>query len=144
MVRFNEVSGPYPDTSVDVGAGCIFQDVYTKLDPTGRNVVGATGIGVGVSGWLLGGGYSPKASQYGLGIDNILGIEIVLPTGSVEYVSNDHNRDLFRAIKVRIIYHVHLNSHIYNLRREEGITSASSYVSNWQLTLKEFPMSVLS
>jgi FAD/FMN-containing dehydrogenase len=44
---------------VKVGAGCLWDQVYSKLAPFGRNV-----SRVGVGGWLLGGGYSLKSNQY--------------------------------------------------------------------------------
>ena len=49
---------------------------------------------------MLGGGYSTKTSQYGLGVDNIESARLVLPDGSFKKVSANENEDLFFAIKV--------------------------------------------
>lgn len=51
--------------------------------------------------YLLGGGYSLKSNQCGLGADNIVAFQIVLPNGKVENVrKNDKEyEDLFRAVK---------------------------------------------
>jgi hypothetical protein len=40
--------------------------VYAALDPYGANVVGGRATGVGVGGFILGGGYSWLSNQYGL------------------------------------------------------------------------------
>ncbi|KAI0275517.1 hypothetical protein BGY98DRAFT_992409 [Russula aff. rugulosa BPL654] len=101
MARFNRISKYVPGTSSrDVEAGCLFNEVYRAVVPTGQNIVGGSAIsGVGVGGWLLGGGYSLKTNQYGLGIDNILGFRIVLPNGAIEDVTEQSNKELFEAVK---------------------------------------------
>jgi FAD/FMN-containing dehydrogenase len=88
--------------TVDIGAGCLFNEVYHYLQPLGRNIVGgAATSNIGVAGWLLGGGYSLKTSQYGLGIDNLTEVEIVLPAGGKDSVKTiTANDDLFWAVKV--------------------------------------------
>lgn len=104
MARFDDVEY-HPDTqTVDVGAGCVWDEVYGELTKRGRNVVGgASANGVGVAGYLLGGGYSLKTNQYGLGIDNIVAIQVVLPNGEVQNVHEGHYPDLFKALKVLCI-----------------------------------------
>ncbi|KAG6376571.1 hypothetical protein JVT61DRAFT_1549 [Boletus reticuloceps] len=88
---------------VHIGAGCLFDEVYREVVPKGLNIVGGSSIGgVGVAGWLLGGGYSLKTNQHGLGIDNILQVEIVLPTGVPKTVNNQSQGDdklLFEVVK---------------------------------------------
>jgi FAD/FMN-containing dehydrogenase len=106
MARFNRISKYVPGASSrDVEAGCLFDEVYRAIVPTGQNIVGGSAIaGVGIAGWLLGGGYSLKTNQYGLGIDNILGFRIVLPNGAIEDVTEQSNKELFEAVKVRICF----------------------------------------
>ena len=102
MARFNKIQYHKDTKTLTVGAGCLFDEVYGVLNSTGRNIVGGSAIaGVGVAGWLLGGGYSLKTNQYGLGIDNLLGIKIVLPNGDTDYATMDHNPKLLAAVKVR-------------------------------------------
>ncbi|KAF8436318.1 hypothetical protein L210DRAFT_3549436 [Boletus edulis BED1] len=88
---------------VHIGAGCLFDEVYREVVPHDLNIVGGSSIGgVGVAGWLLGGGYSLKTNQHGLGIDNILQVEIVLPTGVPKTVNNQSQGDdklLFEVVK---------------------------------------------
>lgn len=50
---------------------------------------------------MVGGGFSLKTSEHGLGIDNLVEAEIVLPKGDKVRANNTENVDLFWAIKVR-------------------------------------------
>jgi hypothetical protein len=43
--------------TVDTGAGLVWDNVYAALEPHGMNVVGGRPIGVGVTGFTLGGGW---------------------------------------------------------------------------------------
>ncbi|KAK7446016.1 hypothetical protein VKT23_014639 [Stygiomarasmius scandens] len=84
MACFDKIQYDRKSTIVKVGAGCLWDQVYWKMAPYKRNIIGgASRDGVGVAGWLLGGGYSLKSNVYGLGIDNIERIEIVTPDGRV-------------------------------------------------------------
>lgn len=56
MSRFGGVTYDESAGTVDVGAGLIWDDVYTALEPYGVNVVGGRVTGVGVAGFTLGGG----------------------------------------------------------------------------------------
>ena len=104
MSRFKDVSFNEPDETVEVGAGCILEDVYTvlgKVEPP-RNIVGGVSS-VGVAGFLLGGGFSfLKTNQFGLGIDNIAGYEVVLPSsGEIKNARpSGDTEDLFHALRV--------------------------------------------
>jgi FAD/FMN-containing dehydrogenase len=107
LSRLDKIEINKNDNLVVVGAGCLFDQVYHMLatHAPDRNVVGAVAHGgVGVSGWLLGGGYSSmKTTQYGLGIDNIYGVIVVLPSGEVINVTEGENdkrkQDLFWAVR---------------------------------------------
>lgn len=56
MARFNEVNYNSKTGAVDIGPGLIWDDVYAALEPYGVNVVGGRVTGVGVAGFILGGG----------------------------------------------------------------------------------------
>jgi FAD/FMN-containing dehydrogenase len=56
MSELNEVALDPEALTVEVGAGCIWDDVYDTLNGTGFNVVGGRISGVGVAGFSLGGG----------------------------------------------------------------------------------------
>jgi FAD/FMN-containing dehydrogenase len=76
MRRFSKVIPHVNNQTVDVGSGLIWDDVYSALEPYNINVVGGRVSGVGVAGFMLGGGYSWKSNQFGLAIDNALGYEV--------------------------------------------------------------------
>ncbi|KAH7920995.1 FAD-binding domain-containing protein [Leucogyrophana mollusca] len=93
----------YDSTSqtLTVGAGCLWDEVYGYMEQFKQNVVGGDhNKGVGIGGYLLGGGFSLKTNQFGLGIDNIVGMEVVLPSGLiVEAKADGQYADLFFALK---------------------------------------------
>lgn len=102
LARFNKITVHKEEKLVDVGAGCLFEELYEALAPYSLNIVGGTRwAGVGVAGWILGGGYSVKTSQYGLGVDNLVAAKLVLPNGEFMEASETKNQDLFFALKVQ-------------------------------------------
>ena len=120
MYRFSEVNYDADAQAVEIGAGLIWDDVYASLAPFNVSVVGGRVTGVGVAGFILGGGlcflitfcrpfsmrslgYSWKTNQYGLTIDTLLSYELVLPNGTVTTVTADSNPDLFFSLKVSFI-----------------------------------------
>ena len=56
MTRFNEVNYHSLAETVELGSGLIFDDVYNALAPYNRSVAGGRVAGIGVGGFLLGGG----------------------------------------------------------------------------------------
>ncbi|KAF4604369.1 hypothetical protein EYR38_004791 [Pleurotus pulmonarius] len=97
MTFFDKIDISGKDRYIDVGAGCLWERVYAAMENTGKNVVGGLG---GVAGFLLGSGYSLKSNRYGLGVDNVLEMEVVLPDGKIMTVRDDsEGSDLFEALK---------------------------------------------
>jgi len=62
---------------------------------TTGGVIGSTGI----SGLTLGGGLGWLMPKYGLALDNLLSVEMVMADGGVTRASADENADLFWAIR---------------------------------------------
>jgi FAD/FMN-containing dehydrogenase len=58
-------------STVSVGPGNRWRDVYGYLQPSGFSAVGGRVGHVGVPGLLLGGGISFYSSQYGFASDNV-------------------------------------------------------------------------
>jgi FAD/FMN-containing dehydrogenase len=58
-------------STVSVGPGNRWRDVYGYLKPSGLTAVGGRVGHVGVPGLLLGGGISFYSSQYGFASDNV-------------------------------------------------------------------------
>jgi len=105
MALFKDINYNDETKTVDVGPGLQWPDIYDyfKTHKILRNVVGATSCpGVGVAGFLLGGGYGNKANQYGLAMDNIRAMELVTPTGEVKQIKEDPKPgNLSWALRVR-------------------------------------------
>ncbi|VDC03789.1 unnamed protein product [Peniophora sp. CBMAI 1063] len=97
MSRLNSVVLKDSNT-VAVGAGCFWDDAYNALNGTGRVVVGARVPGVGVGGFILGGGYAYHTSQYGLAMDNVVAYDIVLPNATIATIT-PADADLWFALR---------------------------------------------
>ncbi|KAL4071814.1 FAD-binding domain-containing protein [Scleroderma citrinum] len=99
MTRFSEVTYDSASQTVIIGAGLIWDDVYSALEPYGVSVVGGSTTGIGVAGFILGGGYSWLSNEHGLAIDNVEAFELVMPSGKVVNVTQSSYQDLFFALK---------------------------------------------
>jgi FAD/FMN-containing dehydrogenase len=143
MTRFNTTTVDKRAKTVAIGAGLLWDDVYAALDGTGLNVVGGRVRGVGVAGFVLGGGvwsfshstvfwllmnvfgakgYSWKTSQLGLTIDTVVSFELVLPDGTVRTVTAQ-DEDLWFGLRVCLVI---LLSKLY---AEFGLRVASTTLS---------------
>jgi len=67
------------------------------LDENGFSGIVASAAGVGMGGFVLGGGYGLQSRMYGLAIDNVLSLEVVLPSGEMKKVKEGD--DLFWALR---------------------------------------------
>ena len=104
MKQFNYINCDEEKMTLDVGAGVIWGEVYKYLEPgPALGVVGGDPL-IGVSGWLLGGGYSLLTNRFGLGIDNIIGFRVVLPNKGICNANDEENPEIFKALKVRSLY----------------------------------------
>ena len=74
--------------AVSVQPGINFGDLYPLVDARGFVVVGGGGATVGAAGgYVLGGGHSVLSRSLGLGADNVLSFELVVPNGTLLTVS---------------------------------------------------------
>jgi len=99
MTRFTAVDYDSATQTAAIGAGLIWDDVYSALENYGVNVVGGRVSGIGVAGYTLGGGYSWLTNQYGLTLDTVRAYELVLPNGTVTNVTEASNPELFFGLK---------------------------------------------
>ncbi|KAM6476385.1 hypothetical protein HDV62DRAFT_375470 [Trichoderma sp. SZMC 28011] len=99
MGHLNATALSKDETSVAVGAGAVWNDVYGYLD--GFNLAAAGGRNglVGVGGLLLGGGISHFSPRVGWACDGVVGYEVVLANGTIANVSATSHPDLYRALK---------------------------------------------
>ncbi|KAB8228825.1 FAD-binding oxidoreductase [Aspergillus alliaceus] len=79
--------------------GCIWKDVDDIAFANGFAAVGGTVNHTGVAGLTLGGGYGWLSGRYGLVIDNLRAVQMVLADGTVTTVSEDNHPDLFWAVR---------------------------------------------
>lgn len=94
-----EVTVDADNKTVTAQGGCRWEDVDAALAKYGLAAVGGTVNDTGIGGLTLGGGYGWLTSQYGLVIDNLLEVEIVLVDGSVVWASETVNEELFFGIR---------------------------------------------
>ncbi|KAK2461055.1 hypothetical protein APHAL10511_006902 [Amanita phalloides] len=99
LSRLNEIKYDPVTRTVEFGPGLVFDDVYAALEPYNMSVVGARVSGIGVGGFLLGGGYSWKTNAYGLAVDNIVAYELAKPDGNIVRVTESSDPDLFFGLK---------------------------------------------
>ncbi|THU84739.1 FAD-binding domain-containing protein [Dendrothele bispora CBS 962.96] len=87
---FNNVSYDADSQTATFGPGLTWDEIYAHFSSR------VPGVGVGL---LLGGGYSWLADQYGLGIDNIVSLDLVLPNGTFVTVTEDAYPDLMFGMR---------------------------------------------
>jgi len=87
------------DKTVRVEAGCVWTDVDNATHAFGLATPSGVISTTGVAGLTLGGGIGHLARRYGLTIDNLLSVDVVLADGSFVTASSRENTDLFWALR---------------------------------------------
>ncbi|MGH2485506.1 MAG: FAD-binding oxidoreductase, partial [Ktedonobacterales bacterium] len=85
--------------SVRVDGGCTWGDVDHATHPFGLATPSGFVSTTGVGGLTLGGGIGYLSPRYGLTIDNLLAVDMVLADGSFVSASADEHADLFWAVR---------------------------------------------
>lgn len=85
--------------TVMVGAGALWRDVDHATHAFGLAVPSGIISTTGVAGLTLGGGIGYLTRRYGLTIDNLLAVEIVLADGRFVTADARENADLFWAVR---------------------------------------------
>lgn len=63
-------------------------------------LIGGAAPTVGASGgWILGGGHSFASNTFGLGVDNVEQMRVVLPNGTYVTANRCQNQDMFFALR---------------------------------------------
>jgi len=86
-------------SSVRVEGGCVWADVDHATQPFGLAVPCGMISTTGVGGLTLGGGVGYLTRKYGLTIDSLLGVDMVLADGRFVSASANENADLFWAVR---------------------------------------------
>jgi FAD binding domain len=96
--------GPLAEISIadgvaTIGAGARLGAVYDALAAHGRTIAAGCGPEVGIAGLVLGGGLGLLGRTHGLTCDQLLGAQVVLPGGRVVACDEQHDPDLFWALR---------------------------------------------
>ncbi|KAF1947174.1 FAD-binding domain-containing protein [Clathrospora elynae] len=85
--------------TIKAEGGTIWEDVDVEAAKYSLATVGGTVNHTGVGGLTLGGGYGYLTGKYGLTIDNLLSVDIVLVSGDQVLASSTSHADLFWAVR---------------------------------------------
>jgi len=85
--------------TVRVGGGCVWGDVDHATHAFGMATPSGFISTTGVAGLTLGGGIGYLARRYGLTIDNLLSVDVVLADGRFVTANAKENEDLFWAVR---------------------------------------------
>jgi FAD/FMN-containing dehydrogenase len=99
LSRMNYVRVDPKKKTVQVGGGALWRDVDHATHAFGLAVPSGIISTTGVAGLTLGGGLGYLARRYGLTIDNLLAVEMVLADGRFVTASAKENSDLFWAVR---------------------------------------------
>lgn len=102
VIDLSEMHGVRVDPArreVRVEGGCVWADVDHATHPFGLAVPTGFISSTGVGGLTLGGGVGYLTRKYGLTIDNLLSVDMVLADGSFVTASAKENPDLFWAVR---------------------------------------------
>ena len=87
------------DGVIRIGAGAVLGEVYGATIPHGVTIPSGSCPSVGISGLTLGGGLGILGRTYGVTSDRLVGARIVLSDGRAVDCDEDHEADLFWALR---------------------------------------------
>ncbi|MGO2520258.1 MAG: FAD-binding oxidoreductase [Microbacterium sp.] len=97
--RIDDVTIDPATRTASIGAGARWSAVVAAAAPHGLAPITGSSTGVGVVGFLLGGGVGPLARSHGFGSDWLREVRIVTADGKIRTASSAENPDLFWAIR---------------------------------------------
>jgi FAD/FMN-containing dehydrogenase len=93
-------AGTAPRPAVSVGAGALWGRVYQTVSVEhGRYVQGGGCLTVGVTGFVLGGGFGSLSKAFGTGAASLIEAEVVTADGRTRTVNAFRDPDLFFALR---------------------------------------------
>ncbi|KAF2964357.1 hypothetical protein GQX73_g9201 [Xylaria multiplex] len=87
------------DSTIEIGPGNRWVDVYTALEPYGLYAIGGRLKTIGVPGLSLIGGFHYFNNKYGMTMDQYVSYDVVLGNGTQVVANTTSNPDLFWALK---------------------------------------------
>lgn len=85
--------------TITAEGGCRWEDVDIPLGEHGLATVGGRVGNTGIGGLTLGGGIGWLSGKYGMVVDNLLSVKMVLADGRIVMASQTENSDLFWAVR---------------------------------------------
>ncbi|KAL2189410.1 hypothetical protein L209DRAFT_749175 [Thermothelomyces heterothallicus CBS 203.75] len=90
----------YSGPAFKLGSGIMTEELYAAAEENNVTVVGGECRTVGIAGgYIAGGGHSPMSALLGMGADQVLSLEVVLPNGRFVTANEDTNPDLYWALR---------------------------------------------
>jgi FAD/FMN-containing dehydrogenase len=139
---------------VRVEPGALWSAVAAALAPHGWALSSGDYGGVGVGGLATAGGIGWLARKYGLTIDHLRAVDIVLADGSVVHASDAENADLFWAVRgaganfgVVVSFEFEADDHIGDVGFAQFIqdaTDTAAVLESWGATVEASPRDVTS
>jgi hypothetical protein len=127
---------------IALGGGAIWDDVIEAVKEDYHIVTGGGRTVSAIGGWLQGGGLSFTSRKYGIGVDQVLDMKVVLPDGNVVMASRCENPDLFWALRgggggtYGVVVHAHYKlypkTQITRLSYGLNVNSIMDYVTYWE------------
>lgn len=95
LQRFQNVTVDESTGIAAVGGGLRLGNMALALNDKGRALAHGTCAGVGVGGHFTLGGYGYTSRAWGMGLDQIVGLDVVKADGSIVHASENENSDLY-------------------------------------------------
>lgn len=99
LSKMNSVTIDEVYRTAKVGPGAMLGDLDKATQPYNLLTTGGIVSTTGVSGLTLGGGIGYLARKYGLTLDNVTSMEVVIANGELLQCSKSENSDLFWALR---------------------------------------------
>ncbi|HEY6682451.1 MAG TPA: FAD-binding oxidoreductase [Propionibacteriaceae bacterium] len=99
LAQLNDVQVDVESRRALAGGGTTWKTFDAATQQHGLATTGGLVSSTGIGGFTLGGGIGHLVRQYGLTCDNLLSVELVTANGSVVYVSESDNSELFWALR---------------------------------------------
>lgn len=125
-----------------IGAGARLGDVYEVLGHHDLTVPAGSCPTVGIAGLTLGGGLGILGRTYGLTSDHLLGAQVVLADGRIVDCDDDHDSELFWALRgagagnfgvvTSLVFRARAASPATNFHLSWPFSSAAAVIDAWQ------------
>ncbi|KAM7187272.1 hypothetical protein V8F20_011027 [Naviculisporaceae sp. PSN 640] len=97
--NYSQPRGNYKGPAARVGSGLQVWEAWNHAADLNITLLAASCLTVGYGGYLTGGGHSPLSSKYGLGVDQVLSLEVVTAEGRLLTANPAQNSDLYFAMR---------------------------------------------